>query len=195
MSLADRYGICDDWARCRHAPVETPAELALPGGPLRYTLRRTPRARGLRVTIHPERGIVVSVPPPTADAAGRIPRAMSSGSSATRERWIRRRTISSTASRPTVASRAGAGAGRAIPFSVPHLVRVHVVDLARRSRVVRLETTDGPELHVELAEGERRAPADVLEAWLRAQAQPRGRSGRGAPRGAARCRTEGSRPS
>src|SRR5262245_56231273 len=119
------------------APVETPAELALPGGPLRFTLRRTPRARGLRVTIHPERGIVVSVPPPTrrgwAHPEGHIERFLRE-----RERWIRRHATRLTAERTARESRPELGAGRAIPFhGVPHLVRVHVVDLARRSRVAR----------------------------------------------------------
>jgi len=42
--------------------TEVPARLQLPGGPLEYTLRRSPRSRGLRVVIHPERGVVVTVP-------------------------------------------------------------------------------------------------------------------------------------
>ena len=48
------------------AVTETPAVARLPGGPLPYTLRRSPRSRGLRVVIHPVRGVVVTVP-----AAGR----------------------------------------------------------------------------------------------------------------------------
>jgi hypothetical protein len=42
--------------------TETPAVVRLPGGPLGYTLRRSPRSRGIRVVIHPERGVVVTVP-------------------------------------------------------------------------------------------------------------------------------------
>ena len=41
----------------RRSPIrgatETPAVVRLPGGPLAYTLRRSPRSRGLRVVIHP----------------------------------------------------------------------------------------------------------------------------------------------
>jgi hypothetical protein len=44
---------------------ETTALARLPGGELRYVLRRSPRARRLRVTIHPDRGVVVSLPPAT----------------------------------------------------------------------------------------------------------------------------------
>ena len=43
--------------------TETAAILRLPGGALDYTLRRSPRSRGLRVVIHPDRGVVVTVPP------------------------------------------------------------------------------------------------------------------------------------
>ena len=42
--------------------TEQPAIARLPGGPVPYTLRRSPRARTLRVVIHPERGVVVTVP-------------------------------------------------------------------------------------------------------------------------------------
>ena len=42
--------------------IETDAVARLPGGPIAYTLRRSPRSRGLRVVIHPDRGMVVTVP-------------------------------------------------------------------------------------------------------------------------------------
>ena len=45
--------------------IETPQVARLPGGDLPYTLRRSPRARRLRVVIHPERGVVVTLPPTT----------------------------------------------------------------------------------------------------------------------------------
>ena len=41
---------------------EAAAIAQLPGGPLPYTLRRSSRARVLRVVIHPDRGVVVTVP-------------------------------------------------------------------------------------------------------------------------------------
>lgn len=43
-----------------------PAIARLAGGPIHYTLRRSPRSRGLRLVLHPDRGVVVTVP-----AAGR----------------------------------------------------------------------------------------------------------------------------
>ena len=45
------------------ATTETEALARLPGGELRYVLRRSPRSRRLRVTIVPDRGVVVSIPP------------------------------------------------------------------------------------------------------------------------------------
>src|SRR4029077_10938726 len=56
--------------------TETDAVAKLPGGPIAYTLRRSPRSRGLRVVIHPDRGMVVTVPLATrrgwANPEGRI---------------------------------------------------------------------------------------------------------------------------
>ena len=44
--------------RCRRSSRPSSSR-GCPGGDLEYTLRRSPRARRLRVTIHPERGVVV----------------------------------------------------------------------------------------------------------------------------------------
>ena len=53
------------------AATETEALARLPGGELRYMLRRSPRSRRLRVTILPDRGVVVSIPGRRAARAGR----------------------------------------------------------------------------------------------------------------------------
>ena len=69
--------------------TEEPAIARLPGGPVPYTLRRSPRARTLRVVIHPERGVVVTVP-----SAGRRgwsdPERHVTAFLAEREPWLRR---------------------------------------------------------------------------------------------------------
>ena len=62
--------------------TETPAVARLPGGDLPYRLRCSPRATRLRVTIHPERDVVVTVPRPRA-VAGPTRSRSSSGSSRT----------------------------------------------------------------------------------------------------------------
>ena len=55
-----------------------------------YTLRRSPRARALRVVIHPDRGVVVTVPPATRRGAGPTRSATSQAFLAEREPWLRR---------------------------------------------------------------------------------------------------------
>ena len=68
--------------------VETVVVARLPGGDLEYTLRRSARARRLRVTIHPERGVVVSLPVAARRGWGR-PDALVDRFLAEREDWIR----------------------------------------------------------------------------------------------------------
>ena len=53
-----------------------------------YTLRHSPRARGLRVVIHPERGVIVTVP---ATRAGRDQgERRAAAFLVEREPWVRR---------------------------------------------------------------------------------------------------------
>src|SRR4029079_8723986 len=74
----------------RHAEVVTTTrEVELTDGPLRYTLRRTSRARGMRITLHPERGVVVSVPP-TGRHSWTAPEPEVERFLRSREAWIRR---------------------------------------------------------------------------------------------------------
>ena len=120
----------------------------LPGGPIAYTLRRSPRSRGLRVVIHPDRGMVVTVPPPPG-AAGRTPTARirdvprpsaSRGSGAT---WPGRRAIA-----PTLAARGGLRDGATIRYR-GDLHRLRVVPArpgVRRSTVERIGGADEDEL-------------------------------------------------
>src|SRR6185503_46725 len=86
--------------------TETPAVVRLPGGPLAYTLRRSPRSRGLRVVIHPERGVVVTVP-----AAGRRgwaqPERHVGAFLAEREAWLRRHLATQARERAELAARGG----------------------------------------------------------------------------------------
>ena len=69
-------------------PDEEPIRLDLPGGPIDATLRRSPRARRLRLTVDMRRGLIVTVPggrradPRALDAIAPFARE--------RERWIRR---------------------------------------------------------------------------------------------------------
>ena len=72
----------------RAGAMEAPAIAELPGGPLPYTLRHSPRARTLRVVIHPDRGVIVTLPATRSaqrDGERRRPRFLGE-----REAWVRR---------------------------------------------------------------------------------------------------------
>lgn len=152
--------------------IETAATARLPGGPLPYTLRRSPRSHGLRVVIHPDRGVVVTVP-----AAGRRgwsnPERHVGAFLAEREPWLRRHLATQARDRAELASRGGLRDGATIRFRGD----LHRLRLARarpgirRSTVERIGGADEDELIVHLAPADRRPTAAVLEAWLKPRAR------------------------
>ena len=73
-------------------------------GDIPYMLRRSPRATRLRVTIHPERGVVVTVPTAARRGWSR-PEAMIEAFLAEREPWVRRHLGRQAASRARLADR------------------------------------------------------------------------------------------
>ena len=117
--------------------IESPAIVQLRGGPMAYTLRRSPRSRGLRVVIHPDRGVVVSVPP-----AGR--RGWSDPSSRVqaflveREAWLRRHLDRQARERARLLALGGLRDGAQLRFrGALHRLRVGpAIPGARRSTVV-----------------------------------------------------------
>jgi predicted metal-dependent hydrolase len=154
------------------AAIETPAVVRLPGGPLQYTLRRSPRSRGLRVVIHPDRGVVVTIP-----AAGRRgwsdPERHVGPFLAEREAWIRRHLAKQARERADLAARGGLRDGATIRYR-GDLHRLRIVATppgSRRSRVERVGGTDEDELVVHLASIDRRSVATLLEGWLRPRAR------------------------
>jgi len=152
--------------------METEAVARLPGGELRYTLRRSPRARRLRVTVHPERGVVVSLPVAAKRGWGRSD-ALVDRFLAERETWIRVHLGRHEATRARLEDRPRVDDGRLVPYrGEPH--RVRVVDAPpdlRTSRVSRVGGDDGDELLVERSPRERRETSAILEAWFRARAR------------------------
>jgi len=154
------------------AATETREHAQLPGGSLPYVLRRSPRARRLRLTVHPGRGVVVSVPSATQRGWAR-PEPMIRAFLEEREGWIRRHLDRQGRTRATLAARPSLDGGRVIPYlGLPH--RVRVVDApapARASRVSRVGAEEGDELVVERASRDARPTAAILEAWLRARAR------------------------
>jgi predicted metal-dependent hydrolase len=154
------------------AVTETPATVRLPGGSLDYTLRRSPRSRGLRVVIHPERGVVVTVP-----AAGRRgwsdPERHIRAFLAEREPWLRRHLDRQAADRAELAARGGLRDGATIRFRGDlHRLRLTPARPGiRRSTVERIGGADEDELIVHVAPADRRSIGAVLEAWLKPRAR------------------------
>jgi predicted metal-dependent hydrolase len=132
---------------------------------IEYTLRRSDRARHTRLTIRPDGEVVVTLP-------SRAPERWASDLVRARADWIDRHQARLTAARDRLAARPSLGAGRGINLGgLEHAVEV--VPLAngrRRSRVVH-DDAEGPRLRLELAADDARAPAGVLEAWLRSEAR------------------------
>jgi hypothetical protein len=147
--------------------IETGAVVDLAGGALPYTLRRSPRARRLRVVVDPRRGVVVTVPVVRRGEA----RGMAAAVDAflrEREAWLRRHLDRQAVARSTVASHEALRTGSLVRFrGEPHRVRIEAgPPRARRSTVSREGAVDIDELVLHLASRERRSPAAVLQAWF-----------------------------
>lgn len=141
----------------------------LPGGALDYTLRHSPRARGLRVVIHPERGVVVTVP---ASRAGREDGERRAREFLVqRERWLRRHLARHAAIRAELAARGGARGGGSIRLEgrVVPIRAVPGVAGLRRSSVAQFDD----ELVIHRAGSDPRPDAAVVEGWLRDLARTR----------------------
>ena len=152
--------------------TEVPVVARLPGGDLPYILRRSPRAQRLRVTIHPERGVVVTVPAATRRGWAR-PDALVTGFLAEREPWVRRHLARQALTRTRLDQRLPLDEGRLILYlGAPH--RVHVAPAsrgARVSRVSRVGGDDGDEILVERVARDVRPTSVILEGWFRARAR------------------------
>ncbi|HET7169974.1 MAG TPA: SprT family zinc-dependent metalloprotease [Candidatus Limnocylindrales bacterium] len=147
--------------------MEAPAIAPLAGGPLPYTLRHSPRARGLRVVIHPERGLVVTVPATRDGRRDGERRAVDFLGQ--REAWVRRHLARQADLAAVLAARGGARDGGCLPY-LGRLRRVRVVPAvsgARRSDVIAFDD----ELVIHRRPLERRTDAAILEAWLRREAR------------------------
>ena len=149
--------------------TEAPAVAPLSGGSLGYTLRHSPRARGLRVVIHPERGVIVTVPATRSGRADGERRAAEFLEQ--REPWVRRHLARHADVRAALAARGGARDGGSIRFegSVVPIRVVPAVTGTRRSTVIRFDD----ELVIHRAPADARPDAAVVEAWLRELARSR----------------------
>jgi predicted metal-dependent hydrolase len=152
------------------AIVESPESARLYGGVLEYTLRRTPRARGVRVTIDSRRGVVVSVPPASRRGWAR-PESEIERFLRDRERWLRRHLERQRRDRETLAARGGLADGSRFRYrGEMHTLRVEMA-AGRRSTVARIGSDDGDEIAVHLVARDRERVADVLTGWLEERAR------------------------
>lgn len=151
--------------------VESERRIGIDGRSIAYVLRRTPRARGLRMTIDGRRGLVVSLPLPSgrgwAHAADRVETFI-------RERgsWVLRHLDRLERDRAEAIARGGPRDGGRVHYRGElHRVRVGPAPpAARRSMVERTGADGGDELVVRVASRERRPIEVVLEAWFRERA-------------------------
>ncbi len=148
--------------------VERSFVARLPGGDLPYVLRRSARARRLRVTVDPIRGVIATIPIRTAEARAR---SLVEPFLADREAWLRRH----LGRRDAAMAAFGDGTvadGSLVPFlGEPHRLRVVRGAARSRTRVERVGAEAADELLVTLAVSERRELGAVLEAWFRARAR------------------------
>lgn len=156
--------------RSRPEAVETEALAHLPGGDLHYVLRRSPRARRLRVTINPERGVVVTIPV-TARGDRAVPERVVTGFLAEREPWIRGHLDRQATTRDRLDDRPALDDGRVLLYlGEPHRVRVVAAPAGLRStRVSRVGGDDEDELLVERFARDHRPTEAILDAWFRAR--------------------------
>ena len=151
--------------------IESRAVAALPGGEIAYVLRRNPRSRGVRLTVDPRRGLVVSIP--RASTRGWL-RAEESVEGFLRERetWIRRHLAKLDQRRAEQLARGGLRDGATIRYR-GSLHRLKIIDgasTAGRSSVAREGLKSGDEIVVRLATKDSRRAGIVLESWLRDRA-------------------------
>jgi predicted metal-dependent hydrolase len=136
-----------------------------------YVLRRSARSRRLRITIDPELGLVVTVPPATRRGWARPDRIIDDFLRE-REPWIRRHLDRQARQRAELAARGGLTDGAVIRYRGDlHRLSVTTARSGRRSSVARTVGVAGPELHVELIARDRDRAGRVLEAWFREQAR------------------------
>jgi hypothetical protein len=126
----------------------------------------------LRVVIHPDRGVVVTVP-----SAGRRgwadPERHVRAFLVEREPWLRRHVERHARDRAELAARGGLRDGALVRFRGElHRLRFEPAQpTSRRSSVQRVGGVDGDEIVVRLAAADRRSVATVLEAWLKPRAR------------------------
>jgi predicted metal-dependent hydrolase len=156
----------------RSTPPEIAAALDLPGGSIPYLVRRSDRSRRLRVTIDPDRGVIVSLPPPTRRGWAH-PDALIESFLREREGWLRRHLDRLDHERSVIAARGGLADGATVRFRGElHRLRLYSADgRLPRSTVMREGADAIDELVVTLASADRRPVGHVLRDWFKDRAR------------------------
>jgi hypothetical protein len=151
--------------------TEWRAILRLPGGPLECTIRRSARARLLRLTVDPRHVAVVTVPARAARNRGQAEH-LAESFVAEREGWLRKHLDRQASQREQLASLGPLRDGGLFRYrGEPHRVRVVAAAPRHRTTVAREGGEEGDELIVRLSATERRNLNAILEAWLRDKAR------------------------
>jgi predicted metal-dependent hydrolase len=150
--------------------TEWRASLRLGDGRLECTLRRSPRARHLRLTVDPRYAAIVTVPARAARNRSDAER-LAESFMAERETWLRRHLERQARQREELAALGPLRDGGSFRFR-GETHRLRVVEGERRRTTVSREGGDtGDELVVRLSAAERRSLDAILEAWLREKAR------------------------
>jgi predicted metal-dependent hydrolase len=152
--------------------TEWRASLRLPGGPIECTMRRSTRARRLRVTVDPRRGVIVTIPSRAA-RSGAEAEGLAVSFLREREGWLRRHLDQQARQKAELAALGPLRDGSTFPYrGEPHRLRVVAGGFARRRTTVSREgAEDCDELVIRLGAGERRSLEAILVAWLRVRAR------------------------
>jgi predicted metal-dependent hydrolase len=151
--------------------TEWRASLRLGGGSLECTLRRSPRARNLRLTVDPRHAVVVTVPARAAPTRAEAER-LAESFVADREAWLRRHLEKQARQRDQLAALGPLRDGGSLRFrGEAHRLRVVAGGGRHRTTVSREGGDAGDELVVRLGGAERRGLDAILEAWLRDKAR------------------------
>jgi predicted metal-dependent hydrolase len=152
--------------------TEWRAILRLAGGPIECTVRRSGRARHLRLTVDPRHTAVVTVPARAARSRAEVER-IAEEFVAERETWLRRHLERQARQTERLADFGPLADGGLLRFrGEPHRLRVVAGSTGRKRTVVSREGADeGDELVVRVGAAERRDLAAILEAWLRVKAR------------------------
>lgn len=147
------------------------SRLRLDGREVEYRVRRNVRSRGVRITIDPRHGLVVSVPPATRRGWAR-PEPRIEAFLEERRSWVLRHLDGLAQDRARVRALGGTRDGSLVLYrGVQH--RLRVVDGARKGRRSLVERSGGDaedELVVSVATGDRRPLERILADWFRDRA-------------------------